>query len=72
MTPDIDPTRKRPYKTGELAQMLEVSQRTVIRMIDDGEFGVEGKGWKWSKAGAGRGDRKVFARAVKIYLARND
>ena len=44
MTPDIDPTRKKPYKTGELARVLELSQRTVIRMIEEGEFGAEGKG----------------------------
>lgn len=70
MTADYDPTRKKPYKTGELARLLEVDRNTIIRWIEAGEFGEEGVGWKWTKAGPGRGDRQVFARAVKKYIER--
>jgi excisionase family DNA binding protein len=70
VTPEFDATRKKPYKTGELARLLEVSQRTVIRMIEEGEFGEPGKGWRWTKAGPTRGDRQVYVRSVKAYIER--
>ena len=67
---DYDPKRKKPYKTGELARILDFPQRTVIRMIDQGDFGPEGFAWKWTKAGPGKGDRKVYAAALREYLER--
>lgn len=69
MVPHFDETRKRPYKTGELARLFEVSQKTIIRWVEEGRFGDEGKGWRWTPAGPGRGDREVFAASVKKYIA---
>jgi hypothetical protein len=65
---DFDPTRRRPYKTGELARLLEVDRRTVIRWIVGGRFGAEGAGWRWTEGGPGKGDRIVTARAVKRFI----
>jgi len=67
---DYDPKRKKPYKTGELARILGLTQRAVIRAIDEGDFGPEGTAWRWTKAGPGRGDRKVYAAALRQYLER--
>jgi len=61
----------RPYKTGELARLLGISQRQVIRRIEAGDFGVEGQDWTWTKAGPGKGDRRVSVRAVCKYIERN-
>ena len=63
MTPEK--RRMKPYWTGELAELLEVSQRTAIRMVDAGEFGVEGKDW-WRTPGR---KRRVRSRAVQEYIA---
>lgn len=64
----FDPDRKRPYKTGELAALFGVSRNTIIRWIKAGRFGLEGAGWRWTEGGPSRGDREVFAAAVKKYL----
>ena len=69
VTPDFDESRKRPYKTGELATLFGVSQRTIIRWIETGRFGDEGKGWRWTPGGAGKGDREVMAASVKKYFS---
>jgi len=63
--------RVRPWSTFELAQLLDISPRTVARWIDDGVFGPEGIAWYWTKAGPGKGSRKVRARYVEQYLQRN-
>lgn len=70
MAGEYDPSRKKPYKTGELSRILDMPQRRIIRMIDDGDFGAEGVGWRWTKAGPGRGDRMVYAAALRRYLER--
>jgi hypothetical protein len=68
VTPEFDESRKRPYKTGELASLFEVTPKTIIRWITEGRFGDENVGWRWTPAGPGRGDRIITAAAVKKYL----
>ena len=62
--------RMRPYSTFELSKLLGRSARTVARMIEAGEFGPKGTAWYWTKAGPGRGSRRVKASAVEKYMAR--
>jgi transposase len=59
--------RRRPYKTGELARLFGVSQKTAIRWIEEGRFGAENRGWRWTPGGPGKGDREVLASAVRKY-----
>jgi len=68
VAPEFDESRKRPYKTGELATLFEVSNNTIIRWIETGRFGAENVGWRWTPGGKGIGDREVLAAAVKKYL----
>lgn len=68
MATEFDESRKRPYKTGELATLFAVSNNTIIRWIETGRFGTEGVGWRWTPGGPGVGDREVMAIAVKKYL----
>ena len=63
--------RKVDLTTFEIAKLLSKSPRTIARMIDDGEFGPEGTAWFWTKAGRGRGSRKVRAKYVRDWLKRN-
>lgn len=63
--------RKRPWTTFELAEFLEVHPRTIARWCNDGIFGKEGSGWKWTSAGPGKGDRRISHAAVLRYLAHN-
>jgi hypothetical protein len=65
VSPTFDNTRRKPYRTGELAVLFEVDRRTIIRWIEHGYFGPEGKGWRWTAAGPGKGDRLVTAKAVR-------
>ena len=58
--------RVKPYGTGELAKLLDVSQRTAIRMVDSGEFGREGRDWWRTPSGI----RKVRSSAVDTYIRR--
>ena len=66
---DYDPKRKRAYRTGEIAALLDASRRTVERLIDAGEFGREGYDWWWTEAGPHVGHRRVSAHAVNRYIA---
>jgi len=67
----FDPSRLRPYKTGELARIFGRNQKTIIRWITDGLFGIEGVGWRWTPGGPGMGDREVFPDAVAARIGRN-
>ena len=71
MTGKFDESRKRPYKTGELAVLFDRSQNTIIRWVETGRFGAEGVGWRWTPGGPGSGDREILASAVKKYLGLN-
>jgi len=57
-----------PYSTGELAELLSVSQPTVIRMVERGLFGRKGRDWWWTDPETQRGDRRIRAGAVRAYL----
>lgn len=70
MSPDYDPKRRKPYKTGELARLFGVSRITIINWIESGRFGKEGRDWTWTAAGPGRGARIVSARAVHHVIER--
>ena len=63
--------RVKAWTTFELAEEFGLSSHTIARMIDDGEFGPEGKALYWTKAGPHKGSRKVYNRAVQKYFARN-
>ena len=57
-----DGTRKRPYTTTEVAQLLGVSYRTVIRECEDGHLR-----YRWSH---GHGRRLVRKKDLDAYITK--
>lgn len=57
-----EPIRRKPYMTSEAAEVLGISQRTVIRLCDRGDLDHY-----WTSPG---GDRRIPVAALKEYQLR--
>lgn len=57
------PIRRKPYNTREAAEVLDVSQRTVIRLCDAGEIECY-----WTPGG---GQRRIRVRDLQRYIERS-
>ena len=63
-----EPQRVDDYGPREIARLLGVSEDTVRRMIDDGEFGEVDVDWYWTRRKKHKGHRRVSMDAVHRYL----
>ena len=63
-----EPPRADDYGPREIARLIGVSEDTVRRMIDDGEFGEVDVDWYWTRRKKHKGHRRVSMDAVHRYL----